>query len=115
MFMADENVDAGIVVRLRADGHDVVWVAELAPGIDDEQVMALANDQGRVLITTDKDFGDLVFRLGRVTAGVILLRLEGLASTAKAETVSLAVAAHFAEIGGAFSVIAPGVMRIRTR
>ncbi|MDQ3298485.1 MAG: DUF5615 family PIN-like protein [Myxococcota bacterium] len=47
-FIADENVDAPIVARLRADGGDVLSVAELEPGIDDGRVLAIANEQLRV-------------------------------------------------------------------
>lgn len=58
-LLADEGVDAAIVALLREDGHDVVYVAELFPGITDEAVLELANGDERVLVTADKDFGDL--------------------------------------------------------
>src|SRR2546428_4038205 len=59
----------------RAEGHDMAWMAELAPGDPDERVLARALAEGRVLVTFDKDFGELVFRRGRdASRGVILLR-----------------------------------------
>jgi hypothetical protein len=75
-LLADEGVDAAIVTRLRSDGHDVVYVAELSPGITDEAVLELANANERILVTTDKDFGELVFRLrpSRALAGATLDR-----------------------------------------
>ncbi len=73
-FVADEGVEARIVERLRFEGHDVDYVAELAPGITDDEVLDLSNAGQRVLITVDKDFGELVFRLRRLAAGVLLLR-----------------------------------------
>jgi predicted nuclease of predicted toxin-antitoxin system len=112
-LLADEGVDALTVTRLRNDGHDVTYVTELAPGITDDAVLDLANSEARVLLTTDKDFGELVFRLRRLAPGVLLLRLAGLASEARAEIVAQAVAAHAEQMSGAFTVVSPGAVRIR--
>jgi predicted nuclease of predicted toxin-antitoxin system len=79
-LLADEGVDSAIVTRLRSDGHDVVYVAELSPGITDEAVLELANADERIPMTADKDFGELVFRLRRVAFGILLVRLPGLPS-----------------------------------
>jgi hypothetical protein len=57
--------------------------------------------------------GELVFRLGRVHAGVVLLRLAGLSTTAKADIVAQVFVAHAAELPGSFAVVSPGVVRIR--
>jgi predicted nuclease of predicted toxin-antitoxin system len=111
--LADEGVDALIVARLRRDGHDVTYVAELAPGITDDAVLDLANADARLLLTADKDFGELVFRLRRVSLGVLLLRLAGLSAEARAEIVSQAIAAHGEQMAGAFAVVSPGAVRIR--
>lgn len=77
-FVADESVDRQIVERLREDGHSVIYVAEMDPGIPDEDVIRLANQQSTILITADKDFGELVFRQALATHGVVLIRLAGL-------------------------------------
>lgn len=71
-FVADECVDAAIVARLRADEHEVAYVAEFGPVSGDEGVLETANKTGALLLTADKDFSDLVFRLGRVVGGVPL-------------------------------------------
>ena len=63
-WLADECVDAGLVVNLRASGHDVVYMAEIAPAANDAEVVRLARAESRLLLTEDKDFGDLVFRRG---------------------------------------------------
>jgi hypothetical protein len=52
-LLADENIDGPIVARLRADGHDVVYVAELDPGILDEPVLDDANARSAILLTAD--------------------------------------------------------------
>lgn len=83
--MADENLDAPIVNRLRQDGHFVLYVMELEPGISDDDVLDIASKEGCLLITSDKDFGELVFRLQRITAGVILVRLAGTLLDVKVE------------------------------
>lgn len=70
-ILADESVDRSIVDTLRQEGHRVVYVAELDPEISDEQVLHEANLRGAVLLTLDKDFGELVFRQGLINEGVI--------------------------------------------
>lgn len=112
-LMADESVDGLIVARLRANGHVVEYVAEMAPGIADDEVLRRAHGSGAVLVTVDKDFGELVFRLGQAHAGVVLLRLAGLASVERAEAVLVVVRDHGAELPGAFTVVSPESVRIR--
>jgi predicted nuclease of predicted toxin-antitoxin system len=113
ILLADESVDRPIVERLRLDGHDVVYVAELSPSITDEQVLQEANSRKALLLTQDKDFGELVYRLGRVNEGVVLIRLAGLPPLLKAEIVAKLLQDHATELPGAFSVISPGGVRIR--
>ena len=112
-FLADESVDFPIVARLREDGHKVDYVAEIEPGLADVKVLEKANETNALLISCDKDFGELVFRQGRVNAGVVLLRLEGLSEAQKATLVSSAIARHSGELAGAFTVVASGMIRIR--
>lgn len=112
-LLCDEGVERQIVERLRSDGHDVAYVAEMDPGISDDEVLDRANVEGSVLVTPDKDFGELVYRLERSHHGVILLRLFGLSPDEKARTVSVAVNQHTEEILGSFVVIEPGKIRIR--
>lgn len=63
-FLADESVDYQIVDRLRQDGHEIWYVAEMEPGISDDAVLDEANKKMAILLTSDKDFGELVFRQG---------------------------------------------------
>ena len=114
-LLCDEGVQRAIVEHLRREGHDVLYVAELDPGIDDDAVLARAANLNAPLVTTDKDFGELVFRQGVVARGVILIRLVGLSNDSKGRIVAAAVRAHHEEIVGAFTVISPGGVRIRRR
>jgi predicted nuclease of predicted toxin-antitoxin system len=68
-LVADEGIDRPVVERLRQDGHHVVYVAELSPSVPDEEVLRQASTGNAVLITADKDFGDLVFRQGLAHSG----------------------------------------------
>lgn len=112
-LLADESVDQPIVDRLRRDGHDVDYVAELSPSISDDEVLQTANSKNSLLLTGDKDFGELVFRQGRVHDGVVLVRLLGLPSNLKADIVAETFRDRGAELSGAFTVISPGMVRIR--
>jgi predicted nuclease of predicted toxin-antitoxin system len=112
-LVADENIDRGIVIRLRRDGHDVDWIAELSPSATDEDVLRLSATAGAVLITEDKDFGELVYRRGLAHAGVILVRLEGLDNSAKAEIVAGAIRDNEMEVRGSFTVVSPEAIRVR--
>lgn len=112
-LLADEGVDRPVVERLRQEGHDVVYVAELSPSITDDEVLQIANDRNALVVTADKDFGEMVFRQGRVHAGVVLLRLHGLSNAAKADVVAEVFRDRVADLPGGFSVISPGMVRIR--
>ncbi|HEV2853110.1 MAG TPA: DUF5615 family PIN-like protein [Thermoanaerobaculia bacterium] len=112
-LFADEGVDRQIVERLRRDGHEVAYVAELDPGIGDELVLQWASKIGALLVTGDKDFGELVFRQKRASGGVVLLRLAGWAPEEKAAWVSESLREHGREMQGAFSVISSTTLRIR--
>ena len=112
-LVADESIDGPIVERLRQEGHEVTYVAEMRPGMWDEKVLGESSRRKAILLTADKDFGELVFRMRRVSAGVVLVRLAGLSAEAKATTVASALSAHAAELMGAFSVVSPGGVRIR--
>ena len=65
-FLADECVDRQIVDRLRHDGYTVLCVAEMEPGISDPEVLNMVNQEEAILLTADKDFGELVFRQDKV-------------------------------------------------
>jgi predicted nuclease of predicted toxin-antitoxin system len=114
-ILADEGVDRPIVERLRQSSHQVWYVAEMEPGISDNIVLGLANREGAILLTADKDFGELIFRQGQITRGVILIRLAGISPARKAEIVASALVAHGDEMEQAFTVITPGAVRIRHR
>lgn len=112
-ILADESVENKVVSRLRRDGHDVTYVAEQSPGVLDEEVLSLASDENTLLLTADKDFGELIFRQQYVKRGIVLYRLAGLSSQEKAEIITLTIVEHGDELLKSFSVITEKAIRIR--
>ena len=112
-WLADENVDHSVVLALRAAGHEVWSVADQAPGIRDDEVLRRARDTSAVLITAEKDFGELVFRQQLVQGGVLLIRLAGMSPQEKAQLVIDMLANHAPEVARSFSVMTRTSLRIR--
>jgi predicted nuclease of predicted toxin-antitoxin system len=75
-FLANENFPLDAVEALRRDGHDVAWVRSDNPGASDVEVLKRAVAEGRILVTFDKDFGELAFRAKLpADCGIILFRI----------------------------------------
>lgn len=77
--------------------------------------MERANEKNALLLTADKDFGELVFRQNRISAGVVLLRLSGLSQIEKAKIISSVIREHSNELSQSFTVVSPGMVHIRKR
>ena len=111
-FLADESCDFAAVRALRTEGFDVLSVAEVLAGSDDEGVIALALRDCRILLTEDKDFGQLVFAAGSRSVGVVLIRCPaGARSTVGARMLDL-VRKHADRLTGSFVVLQPERIRI---
>ena len=81
-LLLDENLPRSAGRVLAAEGHDVVFVADHTPAADDRRVRALAREQGRVLVTFDADFGELVFQHGEAPPqAIVYLRLHPIDGT----------------------------------
>ena len=75
-FLVDESAGSAIAAVLGSLGHDVLVVAEIMPQAEDAAILARAVQELRIVVTNDKDFGELIFRSGQPHAGVVLLRLR---------------------------------------
>ena len=93
----------------------MLYVAEMTPGISDHDVPNLANQEDTILLTADKDFGELVFRQDKVAPGIVLVRLAGLSPAIKAEIVAAAIEDYAEEVFKSFTAIAPNSVRIRRK
>ena len=114
-LVADESVEAPIITRLRADGHDVWAVAENAPTIADPDVLSIATTQQRLLLTGDNDFGELVVRLSLpAPSGIARIKLpNAMAVDQKADIVAQALVTYGMRLVGHLSVIEEHRVRIR--
>jgi len=111
-FLADESCDFGVVRILWANGHDVLAVSEISPRLSDEDVALWARREDRVLLTEDKDFGQLVFASGQPSGSVILIRFPAGARTALPPAVLEIVDRLAEQLSGTFTVIQPGRVRV---
>ena len=73
-LLADENIPKETVDLLKRQGVDIISVAEFSYGLSDREILELAKTKGRIIITFDKDFGQIIFREKFKTKGLILLR-----------------------------------------
>ena len=112
-FLADENVSHRVIARLRAGGFEVISIDETRSGAPDKAVLEMANTEGCILITEDRDFGELVIRQRLSVRGVMLLELDRLSNAAEADAVAAFVSAHADKISGNLVVIEPGRIRLR--
>lgn len=112
-FLANENFPGSAVTALLAAGHDIVWVRTAAPGSKDEEILAWAERESRVLLTFDKDFGELAWRRGlSATCGIVLFRVP-MPSPPSAGDVLAARVGERDDWAGHFSVIEPSRVRMR--
>lgn len=112
-WLADECVDAPLVERLRKAGYDVAYVAESGPGATDTQIVRRAHDDGRLLLTEDKDFGELVFRWRREVPGLVLLRIEPANQSLKWARLNAAIVRFADALLGRFTVVEENRFRSR--
>jgi predicted nuclease of predicted toxin-antitoxin system len=112
---ADESCAGPVIRALRAAGYDLLVIAEVSKGASDEWVMERAVAEGRILITEDRDFGELVYAHGRSTAGVIFVKFHSRARRDKPEAVLEAVTRLGERLRGCFAVVEPGRVRLGKR
>jgi predicted nuclease of predicted toxin-antitoxin system len=111
-LLGDENFPGPAITALRARGHDVAWVRTDAPGSSDPQVLARADAEKRILITFDKDFGELAFRAGLpASSGVVLFRITT-TSAAQVAQIAVDVLESRTDWAGHFSVVEPTRLRM---
>ena len=111
----DECTGVAVANHLRAGGHDVLVVAETMRQAKDHTVLTRAADEQRILITNDKDFGELVFRQGFSHHGVLLLRLKDDSSANRVRVVKAVLGQYGDLLKTNFLVASETQVRIRRR
>jgi predicted nuclease of predicted toxin-antitoxin system len=111
--LVDVSAGQTLADLIRSLGHDVAFVRDRDPAMPDVDILAWAVAEGRLVVTMDKDFGELVFRSGRPHAGVRLLRLEAARLAERVKVVTEVLTAHAAELPNHFSVYQAGRLRVR--
>jgi len=113
VLVADENFDYSTVKALRSNGFSVIAIAETFPSIDDTQVLQIAVDKNALLLTEDKDFGELVHRLRMPHCGILLVRIARLDNTEKSKRVCEVIETRGAELFNCFSVLTNDQLRVK--
>lgn len=112
-WLVDECIEARVVERLRRDGHDVSYVAEAVAGVTDLEVIELAAAEHRLLLTGDKDFGDLIFRGARAVPGLVLMRLPSEQHALREKRLVATVQAFGDRLYGHYTVVEEKRSRLR--
>ncbi len=99
-LLVDESSGRRLAALLAQEGHDVVYCGDALPRMEDAKILAYAEKERRILVTDDKDFGELVWRLGKPAFGVVLLRFSTANERTKKEVlqevfVRYAIEGHF--------------------
>ena len=112
-FLADESVERRVVQALRRIGFDVLSISEECPSISDVAVLNLSHKEKRVLVTNDKDFGELIFLEKRATKGILLLRFDLEATQQKIQRLLEFLKFHKEKVENHFVVLTEHNARIR--
>ena len=112
-LLADENVPLKAIELLRKMGYDVLSVSESTPQACDRDIMMLAEEEGRILLTFDKDFGELAFNsITKPSCGIILFRIP-LRSADYIASFIAGILGSGSDWPGNFAVVEPGRIRLR--
>ncbi len=113
LFLADENIHAGMVEWLRSAGHDVTYAAETMSGQTDEMLLDVARRTERILVTDDKDVGELLFRRRLASHGILLIRLSSPRIEDRLKRLAAVWSFIESQMEGRFVVIGDSKVRIR--
>jgi predicted nuclease of predicted toxin-antitoxin system len=109
--VADESVDYRIIIELRKTNYEVYSIAEQQPSLTDSNVLALANERQALLLTEDKDFGELAFRFKFPHRGILLIRIDK--PTEKISITVEIINKYYDNLIDKFSVLTEDKLRIK--
>ena len=114
LLVADESLDFGIIHELRENGVDVISIDETSPGIMDTEVLAISKSYKCILVTEDKDFGELAYRLNLEHFGILLIRLSDMPRKERIQFATTIILNHFDKLKNSFSVLTKLGLRIKS-
>ena len=112
-FLANENFPKASFDILLEEGYDIEHIGETNPSVSDEEVMKIAQEEGRIIITFDSDYGELVFKMGIPTVGVVFLRIKDFPPELPAQLIMDLIQMEEVFIEGYFTVLDEGRLRQR--
>ena len=112
-FLVDESTGFGVANYLYRQGHDVLIVTEIMPEADDSDILRRAVEESQIVVTNDKDFGELIFRSGQPHRGVILLRLKDERGANRLHVISSLLDQFGTQLADRFLVVTETSVRFR--
>ena len=112
-ILADENIDYPIIKLLREEGFEVFSIFEENRSVNDQTVLEIANQLNAILLTNDKDFGDLVIRQRLPHKGIILLRLTNKNLAENTQIIINVLKTYHTQLSNQFTVIRDKHIKIR--
>lgn len=113
LVLTDVGVGRAVEEWLRSAGYDLKTVRDLDPRMSDDDILRWAVREQRLVVTMDKDFGEMVYRSGQVHAGVLLLRLDDATGDEKVRVIRAIFTRQGHQLTSHFSVYQNGRLRIR--
>jgi predicted nuclease of predicted toxin-antitoxin system len=110
-FLADVNIEKAVVDFIRVKGFDVLWATDYDRRMSDKALLNLANREKRILLTNDKDFGELMFLQKKAATGIVLFRIKGQSSRDKTRQIETLLNDHESKLAGCFVVISKNRFR----
>ncbi len=111
-FMVDVGVGKKVEQWLRDAGHSIIAVRDINSRASDSEILKRAVEDYRIVLTMDKDFGELVYRLGKAHAGVLVLRMEDAGGEEKMNAVKNILLQHSDKLASNFCVYQDGTLRV---
>src|SRR5262245_37970462 len=111
-FLVDQCTGPAVARWLREQGHEVFSVFDEAQGLPDNAILDKAFAEDWIIVTNDKDFGDLIFRDARKHKGIVLLRLDDERTVSKIAALQRLLEAHAADLPGHFAVVRETLIRV---
>jgi predicted nuclease of predicted toxin-antitoxin system len=112
-FLIDAGVGKKVEKWLVNQGYDTTSVRNIDPRLPDKEILKIAVSEKRMVITMDKDFGELIYNSGLIHGGVLLLRLEDAKSDEKVKTIENILVKYADKLTNKFCVYKDGRLRIR--